>query len=58
MRVDTVQWLKYDIGLLTPGANPENSERGGQVLQSRPPPREKISRTFQDMQHTALWAYS
>ena len=23
MRVDTVQWLKYDIGLLTPGADTE-----------------------------------
>ena len=44
------------------GAYLENSERGGRI--SPPPPplppvqTMKENLTFQDMQHTALWAYS
>ena len=39
------------------GADPEISERGGQV--PHPPPHSPNENfTFQDVQHTALWAYS
>ena len=42
------------------GADPENSERGGRVPHPRPPSPHPSDEnfTFQDMQHTTLWAYS
>ena len=44
--------------LLCSGADPENSERGGKVHPPPPPFPLNKNFTFQDMQHTALWACS